>query len=192
MESSGDFKELLLKVLPEQVAMLKSYLTGINTVLDIGTGSSISIHYFAKEFPEIKFVTVDIADMRQEKDLPFILFDGKKLPFNDQSFDIAVLNEVLHHADDPESVLREAKRVGKTIFLVEHFPKPGVTTDQLWKEEMATLKALKLECSNYRPFSRGSLFRLFDTLDLTIADRIKIPYHGKREIEKYFFKLKEK
>ncbi len=191
MEPPGDFKELLLKVLPEQVTMLKSYLTGINTVLDIGTGSSISIHYFAKEFPEIEFVTVDIADMRQEKKLPFFIYDGKKLPFNDHSFDIAVLNEVLHHADDPESVLKEAKRVGKAIFVVEHFPKPGVTTDKLWEEEMATLKALKLECSNYRPFSRSSLFRMFDKFDLNIEDRIKIPYHGKREIEKYFFKLKE-
>ncbi len=189
MEKPGDFKELLLKILPEQAEMLRSYLTGIKSVLDIGTGSSISIHFFAKEFPEVEFVTVDIADMRQEKELPFVIYDGKKLPFNDKSFDIAVVNEVLHHADDPESVLKEAKRVGKTIFVVEHFPKPGVTIDQLWKEEMATLKALKLECSNYRPFSRNSLFRLFDKLNLNIEDRVKIPYHGKREIEKYFFKL---
>jgi len=188
----SDFKELLYKVLPEQVAMLKAYLTGIRSVLDIGTGSSISIHFFAREFTEIAFFTVDIADMRQEKELPFVLYDGKTLPFDDKSYDIAVLNEVLHHADDPESVLKEAKRVGKAVFIVEHFPKPGVTTDQLWEEEMATLKALKLECTNYKPFSRSSLFHLFDKLNLNIEDRIKIPYHGKREIEKYFFKLTDK
>lgn len=192
MNPPEDFKELLYKILPEQVAMLKPYLTGIQSVLDIGTGSSISIHFFAREFPEIDFDTIDIADMRQEKELPFSLYDGKKLPFCDKAYDIAVLNEVLHHADDPESVLREARRVGKAIFLVEHFPKTGVTTDQLWEEEMATLKALKLECSNYKPFSRSSLFHLFDKLNLTIEDRVKIPYHGKREIEKYFFRLKEK
>ncbi len=188
----NDFKELLLKVLPEQVTMLKPYLTGIRSVLDIGTGSSISIHYFAKKFPEIEFVTVDIADMRQEKELPFVLYDGEKLPFDDNSFDITVLNEVLHHTEDPEPVLREAIRVGRAVFVVEHFPKPGVTTDQLWEEEMATLKALKLECPNYEPFSRSSLFRLFDKLNLNIEDRIKIPYHGKREIEKYFFKLTDR
>ena len=192
MTPREDFKELLYKILPEQVAMLKPYLAGIRSVLDIGTGSSISIHFFAREFPEIEFVTVDIADMRQEKELPFSLYDGKKLPFNDRTYDIAVLNEVLHHADDPESVLREAKRVGQAIFLVEHFPKPGVTVDQLWEEEMATLKALKLECSYYKPFSRSSLFHLFDKQNLAIEDRVKIPYHGKREIEKYFFRLKEK
>jgi len=192
MTPREDFKELLYRILPEQVAMLKPYLTGIRSVLDIGTGSSISIHYFAREFPEIAFVTVDIADMRQEKELPFILYDGEKLPFDDNSFDITVLNEVLHHTEDPEPVLREAIRVGRAVFVVEHFPKPGVTTDQLWEEEMATLKALKLECSNYKPFSRSLLFRLFDKLNLNIEDRIKIPYHGKREIEKYFFKLTDK
>jgi len=191
MEKKGDFKELLHKVLPEQVEMLKSYLKGINSVLDIGTGSSISIHYFAKNFPDIEFITTDIADMRQERELPFILFDGITLPFEDKSFDLTVLNEVLHHTDDPEPVLKEASRVGRAIFVVEHFPKPGVSTQQLWEEEMATLKALNLECENYKPFSRNRLLHLFDKLNLTIRDKIKIPYHGQREIEKYFFKLTE-
>ena len=119
MENKGDFKELLYKVLPEQVEMLKFYLKGINSVLDIGTGSSISIHYFAWNFPDIKFITTDIADMRQERELPFVLFDGITLPFDDKSFDLTVLNEVLHHTDDPEPVLKEAKRVGNAIFVVE-------------------------------------------------------------------------
>jgi SAM-dependent methyltransferase len=189
MDKPGDFKELLHKILPEQAEMLKTYLTGIRTVLDIGTGSSISIHFFSREFPDIEFSTADIADMRQEKELPFVLYDGIRLPFDDHSFDLAVLNEVLHHTKDPEPVLKEAKRVGKVIFIVEHFPKPGVTSDQLWKEEMATLKALKLECTDYKPFSRSSLFRLFDTLDLLVKDKVKLPYHGQRNIEKYFFKL---
>ena len=189
MENQGGFKKLLYKVLPEQAEMLKSYLKGIKSVLDIGTGSSISIHFFAKKFPDIEFTTADIADMRQEKELPFVLYDGIRLPFEDKSFDVAVLNEVLHHTEDPEPVLREAKRVGNVVFIVEHFPRPGVSTQQLWDEEMTTLKALKLECPNYNPFSRNLLFRLFDKLELTIQDKIKIPYHGQREIEKYFFKL---
>lgn len=189
MEGTGDFKEILYRVLPEQAEMLKYYLTGIRSVLDIGTGSSISIHFFSREFPEIEFFTADIADMRQEKELPFVLYDGIRLPFDDNSFDLAVLNEVLHHTEDPEPVLKEAKRVGKAIIVVEHFSKPGVTTDQLWKEEMATLKALKLECTDYKPFGRSSLFRLFDKLDLLVKDKVKLPYHGQRDIEKYFFKL---
>ena len=64
MEKSDDFRELLYKVLPEQAEMLASYLTGIKSILDIGTGSSISIHFFARKYPEIEFVTADIADMR--------------------------------------------------------------------------------------------------------------------------------
>lgn len=192
MEKSDDFRELLYKVLPEQAEMLASYLTGIKSILDIGTGSSISIHFFARKYPEIEFVTADIADMRQEKELPFVLYDGRRLPFDDSSFDLTVLNEVLHHTNDPEPVLREASRVGETIIVVEHFPKAGVTPEQLWKEEMATLKALKLECSDYNPFRWSELFKLFDKLDLEVVDKVKIPYHGQREIEKYFFKLKKK
>lgn len=43
----------------------------------------------------------------------FILYDGKKIPLNDNSFDGAVSASVLEHTDDPEFYLHEILRVLK-------------------------------------------------------------------------------
>lgn len=189
MKKELNIKNLLNEILPEQVDLLRPFLSGVRSVVDIGTGTSVTAHFFAKHFPETEFFTVDIADMRQEKELPFILYDGRKLPYKDREFDISVLNETLHHTEDPGSVLLEAKRVANAVFVVEHFPMPGVTSDKLRRDEMSTLQALDLECTYYNPFNRSSLFKLFDQANLGIEMKFKIPYHGSREIEKYFFKL---
>ncbi|UCG28463.1 MAG: methyltransferase domain-containing protein [Bacteroidales bacterium] len=185
-------KDMLNEILPELVELLRPLLSGVRSVIDIGTGSSVTAHFFAKHFPDIEFFTVDIADMRQEKELPFILYNGKSLPFHDKEFTISVLNETLHHTQDPGSVLTEAKRVAEAVYVVEHFPLPGIPTDKLRKDEMSTLEDLSLECSYYKPFTRNSLFDLFDRTNLDVEVKFKMPYHGSREIEKYFFKLVRK
>jgi SAM-dependent methyltransferase len=43
---------------------------------------------------------------------------GKELPFGDDSFDTVILFEVLEHVQDPEQVLREAKRVSAGNILI--------------------------------------------------------------------------
>jgi len=47
------------------------------------------------------------------------LYDGKKIPYDDDSFDVALLITVLHHTPHPEKILQEAQRVAKKIVLVE-------------------------------------------------------------------------
>lgn len=44
---------------------------------------------------------------------PDVLADAKKLPFQNNSFDIALLIQVLEHVDSPDKVVREAARVLK-------------------------------------------------------------------------------
>jgi len=46
--------------------------------------------------------------------IPLQLYDGRKLPFADGSFDTVLLVSALHHADNPDEVLREAARVAQT------------------------------------------------------------------------------
>jgi SAM-dependent methyltransferase len=173
----------------ELVDLFRPYITGVRSVLDIGTGTSIPIHIFAGFFNNITFQTADIEDNRQRKELPFIIYDGITLPFRDKEFDVSVLNETLHHCEDPETVLKEAHRVAKAVFVVEHFPDPGVKPEEIIEEEFSILRILGLDCGIYNPFNEDSLFNLFRETGLTIKNKFEVPYHGKRKIKKYFFKL---
>jgi ubiquinone/menaquinone biosynthesis C-methylase UbiE len=119
-----------------------------------------------------------------------VLFDGKILPFDNLEFDVSLLNETLHHCEDPESVLIEAQRVAKSIYVIEHFPNPNTSIKKLIKTEINALKSFGINCQVYKPFTEHSLYLLFKKVDLKVLDKIEIPYYGKREIRKYFFKLK--
>jgi len=130
------------------------------------------------------------TSLRKLKKLPFVIYDGIKLPFEDSQFDVSLLNETLHHCEDPESVLIEAKRVAKSVYVIEHFPKPGTNINELIKTEFKALFNFDLNCQIYTPFTGHSLNILFEKADLTIRDKFEIPYYGNRKIRKYFFKLK--
>ena len=43
--------------------------------------------------------------------IPVVEYDGLELPFEDAQFDLVTIVDVLHHADDPRAVVREAVRV---------------------------------------------------------------------------------
>ena len=179
----------LEKIISELIELFKPYLDGVESVLDVGTGTSIPIHVFAANFPEINYYTIDIADIRKKTDLPFILYNGKNLPFKNLEFDVAVLNETLHHCKEPEPVLTEAARTAKSVYLIEHFPKPGTSIKDLVKTEISALKDFDIDCKYYKPFTEHSLYLLFEKAGLKINEKIEIPYHGNRRITKYFFKL---
>jgi SAM-dependent methyltransferase len=172
------------------IELFRPYMEGIDSVLDIGTGTSISIHIFAEIFPKVRYNTVDINDIRKRKKLPFMICDGKNLPFDNLEFDVSLLNETLHHCEDPESVLIEARRVAKSIYVIEHFPNPNTNIRELIKTEINALKNFDINCQIYKPFTEHSLYSLFKKAGLKVLDKIEIPYYGKREIRKYFFKLK--
>jgi hypothetical protein len=63
----------------------------------------------------------DIVDANRTG-LPHLVFDGASLPLPDRSVDIALLVFVLHHARDPDGLLRDAARVARTVVVVETTP----------------------------------------------------------------------
>jgi SAM-dependent methyltransferase len=89
-------------------------------ILDLGCGSGIAALKF-RDFFEAEVVGADIQDDRIVN-IPFKIFDGKTLPFKNDSFDITLMNYVLHHCTDPERLLKEAKRVSRKIIIFEDLP----------------------------------------------------------------------
>jgi 2-polyprenyl-3-methyl-5-hydroxy-6-metoxy-1,4-benzoquinol methylase len=93
------------------------------TMLDIGCGNGLLARDIAARVGAKSVRGVDVK-VREETAIPVEGFDGKELPFADASFDLVTIADVLHHAEDPEVLVREAIRVlspdGKLV-IKDHF-----------------------------------------------------------------------
>ncbi len=88
-------------------------------ILELGTGTGIHAEYLINRYPAISYTGVDISlgmlrEARKklwEEDVSLIMGDGHRLPFKNDSFDLAVISGTLHHFSDPCRGLSEAMRV---------------------------------------------------------------------------------
>jgi SAM-dependent methyltransferase len=57
-------------------------------------------------------VAVDVGAFRKAR-VPYVVYDGRRLPFADGRFGTVVLLLTLHHCVDPDTVVNEALRVAR-------------------------------------------------------------------------------
>ena len=90
-------------------------------VLDIGCGNGQMASLLFANRPDIDIKGIDIMKRKEECFIPVEVFDGKHIPYDDNSFDTALFVDVLHHIPDPMTILREAARVTqKCIIIKDH------------------------------------------------------------------------
>lgn len=100
------------------------YLKAGCSALDIGCGVGYALDVLETDFGCTPF-GCDVVVPPNPIDR-FALFDGRNLPYRDKSFDVAFLIFVLHHADDPSVLLREASRIARNaVIVVEDTPRAG-------------------------------------------------------------------
>jgi SAM-dependent methyltransferase len=87
-------------------------------VLDVGCGDGELAWLIMQERPDIKVQGIDVL-VRQRTKVPVSSFDGKRFPYADNSFDVVLFSDVLHHTTDPRVLLAEAARVGKRAIVVK-------------------------------------------------------------------------
>ena len=101
-----------LQLLKDLAALLPA---GDCRILDVGAGSGLIAEMIASIFPWGVVVAVDVATrVLPTVGVPFRTFDGQNLPdFEDDSFDCALLCNVLHHVetDQRRGLLQEVLRV---------------------------------------------------------------------------------
>lgn len=102
-------KEILSKVSP--------YIKKGDRILDVGSGDCTVARGLKRDGYEVTLL--DVVDKGIYKGLRPIIYDGKNIPFDDNSFDVALLITVLHHTKEPIKVLEEVARVAPRIVVTE-------------------------------------------------------------------------
>ena len=89
-----------------------------NRVLDLGCGACCNSSIL--ESMGYQVTSLDVVNQSVCKRPE--LYDGKKIPYGDGSFDIVLCSFVLHHAPNWYDLLNEMKRIGKYIIIIENTP----------------------------------------------------------------------
>ena len=84
--------------------------------MDIGAGGGWTGELISKE-KGAEVQLLDVEDFNRSN-LPLVVYDGKNIPFPDNSFDNSLLLFVLHHCKDSLLVLKEAIRVTKKRIII--------------------------------------------------------------------------
>jgi len=88
-------------------------------VLDVGCGSGDLAALIMQMRPDVRIEGIDVL-VRPDTAIPVHAYDGAHIPFPDDSFDAAMVIDVLHHTDDPAAVLAEISRVAPHVVIKDH------------------------------------------------------------------------
>ena len=170
--------------------------------LDFGCGDGNSANHFANYFPksnyhgiDVSSESIEIAKSRKIQNANFEMFDGFKIPFADNTFDIVFTACVFHHIDFKlhENLIQEIYRIlkpGGKFYIFEHNPWNPVTRhlvntcpfdeDAVLLTPIYTKKTLskifkKQKTQYILFFPRHKIFNLFIKLEKYLS---KIPIGG--------------
>ena len=120
--------------------VLSRQLTGLisqaSSVLDIGCGDGMLGERLTEERPDLQIRGIDKI-VRERVNGRIDSFDGTRLPYADNSFDVTLLVDVLHHAENPFALFKEAVRVGTTLLGNRKY---AVISTRLSPAEVSTVK----------------------------------------------------
>lgn len=100
--------------------MFAELLPANASVLDVGCGEGSIDSLIMTLRPDISIRGTDRL-VRSHTHIPVDLLDSNTLPYGDESIDVVLLVDVLHHSQDPIGLLREVARVARhKILLKDH------------------------------------------------------------------------
>jgi SAM-dependent methyltransferase len=93
-------------------------------VLDVGCGDGLLGRTIRNRRPDVALTGMDVL-VRPATHIPVQEFDGLTLPVDDLAVDVILLVDVLHHADDPMRLLKEAARVARQAIVIKDHVQAG-------------------------------------------------------------------
>jgi ubiquinone/menaquinone biosynthesis C-methylase UbiE len=116
---------------------------GIQSVLDIGSGTGRALLKIKTAIPDIKALgiepSLELRNVGHSKGLSegeLIDGDAMNLPFDDNSFDLVCEFAALHHISDPQKAVSEMLRVSRRAIFISDSNNFGQGTKlaRLWKQ----------------------------------------------------------
>ena len=98
-------------------------------VLDVGCGDGSIAHAILRLRPDVTVRGIDVL-LRPVTKIEVMPFDGMTFPFEDNTFDVVMFVDVLHHTDEPGRLLSEALRVSRGHVLLKDHCNDGLLAQQ--------------------------------------------------------------
>lgn len=109
---TADFLEAIrLSELTQIEGVLKNTVPAGAKILEIGAGTGWQARELASRGYEVSAIDIPTSNHGKARIWPIIDFDGRFIPFPDQSFDIVYSSNVLEHVEDTETLNTEIARV---------------------------------------------------------------------------------
>ncbi len=140
------------------------------TVLDVGCGDGEIAWLLNRRRPDLQITGVDVL-VREATRVPVQQFNGRTLPFVDDSFDVLTFVDVLHHCDRPLELLCEARRVARHAIIIKDHSLQGVVAEQTLRfmDGIGNRRyGVALPYNYLRP---GEWAKAFDDLGLTVEQK---------------------
>ena len=117
VDNERDLKAKEIENVKIRLEGVRNYILG-EKVLDLGAGNGLLAQEIKKQLNK-EVVLVDIVDYNYT-DLPLLLYKPEgRVPLANEEVDTTILYTVLHHASDPEHLLKEATRVTKKRLVIK-------------------------------------------------------------------------
>lgn len=89
------------------------------TILDFGCGDLSLAKSLYKTNKRLKITGIDVVELaKASKNITFKKYDGKKIPYKNNTFDTVISVFVFHHCDSAEASFRECLRVAKKRVII--------------------------------------------------------------------------
>jgi SAM-dependent methyltransferase len=109
-------------VASRRVRVLASLLSELipqnSNVLDVGSGDGLLALCISRIRPDVTILGVDVL-VRERTHIRVEPFDGAVLPYSDESFDVVLFVDVLHHTTNQIALLSDASRVTSDAVIVK-------------------------------------------------------------------------
>lgn len=112
-------------VLNRRVSVLANWFAELipprTRVLDVGCGDGKLSATLQSKRQDIEVQGIDVLP-RELTSIPVTMFDGANFPCSDDSFEVVMFSDVLHHTIDPIILMREAHRVStRYVIIKDHY-----------------------------------------------------------------------